>query len=104
MGFGYAGTSLVIFLTHPGVIIPTISSITSAVPLDLLPPQYGELIPKEGFPPPLSALWQVMWTWILTAGEKTSEGGSWTLFILYCVFLFLYMYFGALGMRLAAGI
>ena len=104
MGFGYAGTFLIIFLTHPGVIIPSTSSITSKLPMDILPPQYGDMIPKEGFPPVLSGLWQTMWVWILGLAGERSAGLAWTMFILYAFFLFLYVYFGAIGIRLTAGV
>ena len=103
MGFGYAGTFLIIFLTHPGVIIPTMSSVTSKLPLDLLPPEAGELIPKEGFPPVLSGLWQTMWAWILTVVGSRSDALAWTLYILYLIFLFLYMYY-ILPKRLSLGV
>lgn len=87
MGFGYAGTFLIIFLTHPGVIIPTMSSATS-----LLPAEAAAVVPPQGFPPILSGLWQTMWVWILTIAGDKSDGLAWTLYILYLVFLFIYMY------------
>lgn len=87
MGFGYAGTFLIVFLTHPGVIIPTMSSATS-----LLPAEATSVIPAEGFPPTLSGLWQTMWAWILHMGGEKSEGLAWTMYILYLLFLFGYMY------------
>jgi hypothetical protein len=98
MGFGYAGTFLIIFLTHPGVIIPTMTSATS-----LLPPEAVEFAPKEGFPPVLSGLWQTLWAWILTVGGSRSDALAWTLYILYLIFLFLYMYY-ILPSRLSKGI
>lgn len=104
MGFGYAGTFLIIFLTHPGVVIPSVSSITSKIPMDLVPPQYEAMIPKEGFPPVLSGLWQVLCAWVLTLPGGRSVAVAWTMFILYSFFLFLYIYFGGLGVRLTAGV
>jgi len=98
MGFGYAGTFLIIFLTHPGVIIPTMSSATS-----LLPAEATSVIPAEGFPPVLSGLWQTMWAWILNLGGEKSEGLAWTMYILYLIFLFLYMYYIVPG-RISKGV
>lgn len=87
MGFGYAGTFLIIFLTHPGVIIPTMSSASG-----LLPPEAAAYAPKEGFPPVLSGLWQTMWVWILNMAGANSAALAWTMYILYLIFLFAYMY------------
>jgi hypothetical protein len=98
MGFGYAGTFLIIFLTHPGVIIPTMSSVGG-----MLPPEATSFVPKEGFPPVLSGLWQTMWAWILNLGGEKSEGLAWTMYILYLLFLFLYMYY-ILPKRLSLGV
>jgi hypothetical protein len=87
MGFGYAGTFLIIFLTHPGVIIQTMSSVSA-----VLPAEAAAAVPPGGFPPVLSGLWQTLWAWILgMAGEK-SAALAWTMYILYLVFLFVYMY------------
>jgi hypothetical protein len=104
MGYGYGGTALVVFLTHPGVVIPTVSSVTGVV-TNLLPPGVipDEIIPK-GFPPILSGLWQVFWAWALGAAGNGSEGLAWTMFVLYCVFLFLYVWFQVLSMRMSWGI
>ncbi len=87
MGFGYAGTFLIIFLTHPGVIIPTMGSMST-----VLPPEAAALAPKEGFPPVLSGLWQTMWVWILGMAGERSAALAWTMYILYLIFLFIYMY------------
>jgi len=98
MGFGYAGTFLIIFLTHPGVIIPTLSSVSG-----MLPPEASAYAPKEGFPPVLSGLWQTMWAWILNLAGEKSAALAWTMYILYLVFLFGYMYY-ILPSRLSKGI
>ena len=98
MGFGYAGTFLIIFLTHPGVIIPTMSSATS-----LLPPEAASAVPQGGFPPILSGLWQVFWAWLLTFIGSKNDAVAWTMYILYLVFLFGYMYF-FIGARMQKGI
>ncbi len=88
MGFGYAGTFAIIFLTHPGVVIPTMASAAS-----LLPPEAAAYAPAEGFPPVLSGLWQAMWAWILGLPGEKSAGLAWTMYILYVVFILLYMYY-----------
>jgi len=98
MGFGYAGTFLIIFLTHPGVIIPTLSSVSG-----MLPPEASAYAPKEGFPPVLSGSWQTMWAWILNLAGEKSAALAWTMYILYLVFLFGYMYY-ILPSRLSKGI
>ena len=95
MGFGYAGTFLVIFLTHPGVIIPSMTSVTSLLPL--------EAVPSGGFPPIMSALWQVFCAWVLGLGGSGSEGLTWTMYTLYLVFLFIYMYL-FLRLRIEKGV
>lgn len=98
MGFGYAGTFLIIFLTHPGVIIPTMSSATS-----LLPPEAASAVPPGGFPPILSGLWQVFWAWLLNFIGSKNNAVAWTMYILYLVFLAIYMYV-FLGTRIQKGI
>ena len=98
MGYGYAETFLVIFLTHPGVILPTTTSVAS-----LLPPSVGAAIPTQGTPIAASALWQVMWAWILSLPGERSAAFGWTMYALYLVFLALYAYLGA-RMRLTKGI
>lgn len=98
MGFGYAGTFLIIFLTHPGVIIPTMSSATS-----LLPPEAAGSVPKEGFPPVMSGLWQVFWAWFLNLLGSKNDALAWTMYILYIIFLGIYMYV-FLGTRIEKGI
>jgi hypothetical protein len=98
MGFGYAGTFLIIFLTHPGVIIPTMSSATS-----VLPPGTGDVIPKEGFPPLVSGLWQVFWAWFLNLLGSKNDAVAWTMYIVYLIFLAIYMYV-FLGSRIQKGV
>jgi hypothetical protein len=104
MGYGYAETFLVIFLTHPGVIIPTagsaMSKLTSFVPGDL-----QDVIPKGnvGFPPIITALWQVMWAWILSLPGEKSAAVGWTMYTLYLFFLLAYMYF-FVGLRMSSGV
>lgn len=103
MGYGYAGTFLVTFLTHPGVVVPSISSVTSLIPPGTLPPDIADAIPTEGVPPFLSGLWQVFCAWALGAPGNGSEGLKWTMFILYIIFLVVYLYFFA-AIRLSKGI
>lgn len=98
MGYGYAETFLIIFLTHPGVIFPTTSSVTS-----LLPPEAAAAVPQEGFPPVLSGFWQVLLTWILSVPGEKSAGFAWTMYVLYIVFLFVYMYL-FLRLRMEKGV
>ena len=98
MGFGYAGTFLIIFLTHPGVIIPSMNSVSS-----MLPPEAMTAVPSGGFPPVLSGLWQTFWAWVLNLAGEKSAGLAWTMYILYVVFLFVYMYL-FLEVRIEKGI
>ena len=70
MGYGNAETFLIVFLTHPGVILPSF--------LD----DYATI----------RALWQVMWTWILGYPGKKSKAFAWTMYAIYLIFLFAYMY------------
>lgn len=88
MGYGYAETFLVVFLTHPGVIIPTTSSAAS-----LLPPEAATYVPAGGFPPVLAGLWQTLWVWILSLPGEKSPALAWTMYALYLVFLLIYMYY-----------
>lgn len=78
MGYGYAETFLIVFLTHPGVIIPM--SVTGT----------------------LGGLWQTLLVWILSLPGERSAGFAWTMYTLYLIFLFVYMYL-FLGMRLRSG-
>lgn len=98
MGFGYAGTFLVIFLTHPGVVLPTMGSVTS-----ILPPEAAGSIPPGGFPPVMSGIWQVLCAWALGAAGNGSAALAWTMYILYVIFVFAYMYF-FVRVRLEKGI
>jgi hypothetical protein len=98
MGFGYAGTFLIIFLTHPGVIIPTMSSATS-----LLPAEAAAAVPSEGFPPLMSALWQVFWAWFLNLLGSKNDATAYTMYTLYLIFLGIYMYV-FLGSRIQKGV
>ena len=98
MGFGYAGTFLIVFLTHPGVSIPTTSSASG-----ILPAEAAAAVPKEGFPPVVSGLWQVLCFWILGLAGDKSAGLAWTMYILYLVFLGLYLYF-FMGLRIQKGV
>lgn len=100
MGYGYAETFLIVFLTHPGVIIPTMSSATSLIPPGAVPP---ELIPSQGFPPVISGLWQTLWVWILSLPGEKSPGFAWTMYALYLVFLLVYMYYFVI-VRLQKGV
>jgi len=96
MGYGYAETFLIIFLTHPGVIIPASSSMigkaTSMIPVGAVGPEVMDLIPSSGFPPILSGLWQCLWVWILGLPGEKSAGFGWTMYALYLVFLLFYMW------------
>lgn len=98
MGFGYAGTFLVIFLTHPGVVLPTMGSVTS-----LLPPEAAGSIPPGGFPPVVSGLWQVFCAWVLNLAGEKNAALAWTMYILYILFVFMYMYF-FLRIRMEKGV
>jgi hypothetical protein len=102
MGYGYAGTFLIVFLTHPGVILPTTSSATNALSARL-PGAVADIIPSGGFPPSVTGLWQVLWVWILGLPGNKSAGFAWTMYIVYIVFLFLYMYL-FLRVRMSAGV
>jgi hypothetical protein len=109
MGYGYAETFLVVFLTHPGVIIPTISSVgsklTSFIPPDaagVVPPELTSLV-EGGIPAPISGLWQVLWVWILSLPGERSAAFGWTMYALYIMFLLAYMYF-AMPLRISQGI
>ncbi len=108
MGYGYAETFLIVFLTHPGVIIPPTSSVigkaTSMIPPGVIPAEVMDVIPSGGFPPTISGLWQVLWVWILSLPGEKSAGFAWTMYVIYWIFIFLYIYFGGIGLRLTAGV
>jgi hypothetical protein len=102
MGYGYAETFLIVFLTHPGVILPTISTAVSKFS-SYVPPQFSSLVPSGGAPPTASALWQMLWVWILSLPGEKSAGFGWTMYTIYIVFLLLYMYF-FLALRMSVGV
>lgn len=103
MGYGYAETFLIIFLTHPGVIIPSTSSAVARV-TSFLPGEVADLVPSGGlFPPPMSALWQVLWVWILSLPGEKGPAFGWTMYALYLFFLLVYIYFFA-ALRFSAGV
>ena len=91
MGYGYTETFLIIFLTHPGVIIPTISAVIGKF-TSVIPPPFGDIIPKSGLPTTMSGLWQVFWVWVLSKPGERSAGFGWTMYVIYLVFVLLYMY------------
>jgi len=91
MGYGYAETFLIIFLTHPGVIIPTISAVIGKA-TSFIPPDLAGFIPSSGAPTTMSALWQVFWVWVLSKPGEKSAGFAWTMYAIYLVFVLLYMY------------
>jgi hypothetical protein len=103
MGYGYGGTFLVVFLTHPGVIIPTMSSAMSLIPAGTIPPEAAAVIPSGGFPPVISGLWQVFLTYILGAPGNGRPAWAWTASILYILFLLIYAYYFAV-VRLQKGV
>ena len=102
MGYGYAQTFLIVFLTHPGVILPTTTSLSNLVS-SRVPGPVADILPTGGTPPTLSGLWQLMWFWILSLPGTRGAGFAWTMYIVYIVFLFLYMYF-FIGTRMSTGI
>jgi hypothetical protein len=110
MGYGYAETFLIVFLTHPGVIIPTTGAAASKA-LSYMPSEASGVVPeeltsklKEGLIPPfISGLWQVLWAWILSLPGEKGPAFGWTMYSLYLIFLLLYIYIPA-RMRLTAGI
>jgi hypothetical protein len=94
MGYGYAETFLIIFLTHPGVIIPTAGSAVNKA-MSYVPAEIADAIPKDllGFPPIVSGLWQVFWAWVLSLPGNKGPAFAWTMYSLYLFFLLIYMYF-----------
>lgn len=101
MAYGYAETFLVIFLTHPGVIIPTIQMVVKKF-AKYIPPQIADLL-SGVIPPPVSALWQVLWVWILSLPGEKSPVFGWTMYAVYLVFLLIYMVYIA-RMRYSFGV
>ena len=93
MGYGYAETFLIIFLTHPGVIIPTAGSAVAKI-TSYLPGDVADVVPSNvGFSPTVSGLWQVFWCWLLSKPGEKSAAFGWTMYTLYLIFLLIYMYF-----------
>lgn len=92
MGYGYAETFLIIFLTHPGVIIPTLSAVIGKFTVGI-PPIFAQFIPKTGLPLTMSGLWQVFWVWVLSKPGEKSAGFGWTMYAVYLVFVLLYMFY-----------
>lgn len=70
---------------------------------NVLPGEAAAAVPKEGFPPLMSALWQVFWAWFLNLLGSKNDALAWTMYIVYLIFLFAYMYF-FVGIRLRQGI
>jgi hypothetical protein len=85
MGYGYAETFLIVFMTHPNVIIPP------AAAMDSLMPAPG-LLPAGGLPPILSSFLQMFWVWVLSLPGENSPGFAWTMYAVYIFFLMVYAY------------
>jgi hypothetical protein len=96
MGYGYTETFLIVFMTHPNVIIPSMASVESMMPTP-------GLLPVGGLPPIVSSLLQMFWVWVLSLPGERSAGLGWTMFAIYLIFLALYLYYG-MGMRIATGV
>jgi hypothetical protein len=82
MAIDYSQLFVVVFMTHPGVIIP-------------------ETV--FGFSPIFGAIWQCFWVWALTKPAERSSAFGWTMFYLYIVFTMVYLYFVG-GIRLTRGL
>lgn len=102
MGYGYAETFLIVFLTHPGVIIPTTGTALAKV-ASAIPPEFASMVPSGGFPPWISGLWQVMWVWILSLPGERGPAFGWTMYAIYLFFLVVYIY-AFLGTRMTLGV
>jgi hypothetical protein len=98
MGYGYTETFLIVFLTHPSVIIPDIAALMKMAPQ--IPSEFAAF---ANVPPQLNALYQVFWFWVLSLPGSKSPGFGWTMYVVYIVFLMLYAYF-FLSMRLNKGV
>ena len=98
MGYGYSETFLVVFLTHPCVIITDIAALMKLSPQ--IPPEFAAF---ANIPAPLNALWQVFWAWVLSLSGEKSPGFGWTMYAIYIVFLLIYAYF-FIRMRLDKGL
>jgi hypothetical protein len=88
MGYGYSETFLIVFLTHPSVIIPDIANLLKMAPQ--LPPELASL---ANVPPQLNALYQVFWFWVLSLPGEKSPGFGWTMYAIYLIFLMVYAYY-----------
>ena len=86
MGYGYAETFLIVFLTHPGVI------------------KFSQELPQKSdyVPTFTSALLQVIQSAILSLPGRGSVGLAWTFYTIYLVFLGVYTYYN-LTLRLSSG-
>jgi hypothetical protein len=83
MGYGYAETFLIVFLTHPGVIVA------------------GKWY--EGVPVVLSGAIQMFSTWLLSLPGEQRGGIGATMYTIYLVFLAVYSYF-FLSDRIRSGV
>jgi len=68
MGIGYAELFLIVYITHPGVILPI------------------ELSPVFG------GVWQCLWVWILSKPAERSAAFGSTMYAIYIAFLVMYLY------------
>ena len=102
MGYGYAETFLIVFLTHPNVILPT-ALASAGKATGIVPGPVASILPNEESSPTFSGLWQVLWVWILSLPGNKGAGFARTMYIIYLVFLFVYMYF-FLRIRMTMGI
>ena len=96
MGYGYAETFLIVFMTHPHVIIPPMASIETVMPTT-------GLLPIGGLPPILSSLLQMFWVWVLSLPGERSAGLGWTMYAIYLIFLGVYLYYGMM-IRITKGV
>ena len=102
MGYGYAVTFLIIFLTHPGVLIPSTGSIMQKA-MSFLPPEAASILPAGGIPPFYSGVWQTLWVWILSLPGRHGPAFGWVMYALYLFFLLVYIYLLAIP-RFTAGV
>jgi hypothetical protein len=96
MGVGYAELFLIVFLTHPGVIVPSTTSLKSMIPAGGMPIELPET------PIAIAALWQLLWVWILSRPAERNSATGWTMYTIYLIFLGIYAYFFA-SSRVAGG-
>jgi hypothetical protein len=110
MGYGYFETFLIVFLTHPGVIIPGTGG-AAAKALSYIPSEASDVIPKELtsklkeglFPPFVSGLWQVLLVWILSLPGEVNPAFGWIMIYFYNGFLMAYSYF-VMPVRVRVGV